>query len=118
MQQILEQLQQGEHEVVKDRQDGTLEMRVKAPTSLNLRAARLIKQLVTERDQVNHANIQLNAHLHHSMQEIEILKRQLKEAHDRINSSPVPPADTTKATPGNSGTDSGGETKSPESQAS
>lgn len=118
MQQILQQLQQGEHEVVQDRQDGTLEMRVKPPTALNLRAARLIVQIINERDQVVNSNVQLNAQLHQYLVENEALKQQIKELNDRLNSSPVPQANTSTPAGSNSGIHPDGETETPRSEAS
>ena len=118
MQQILQELQNGTHEVVKDLQDGTLEMRVKPPSALQMRAARVIIQVVNERDQVVNANVQLNAQLHQSLQENENLKQQLKELNDRLNSSPVPQADTSTSAGSDSGVHPGGEAETPRSEAS
>lgn len=118
MQQILQQLQQGEHEVVKDNEDGTLEVRVKAPSALNMRAARLIVQIINERDQIVNSNVQLNAQMHQVLEENSRLNTQLKELHDRLNSSTVPSTDTEAPNPSDSGTDSIGKDEAPGSEAS
>jgi predicted phage-related endonuclease len=118
MQQILHELQNGTHEVVKDLQDGTLEMRVKPPSALQLRAARLIVQIINERDQVVNSNVQLNAQLQQFLQENENLKQQIKDLNDRLNSSPVPQADSSTPSGSNSGIHPDGETEAPRSEAS
>ena len=118
MQQILQQLQNGTHEVVKDLQDGTLEMRVKPPSALQLRAARLIVQIINERDQVVNSNVQLNAHLTQALEENEALKQQIKDLNDRLNSSPVPQAEPSVSDSNDRGIDPTGEDETPRSEAS
>lgn len=118
MQQILQQLQHGTKEVVKDNGDGTLTMKDVPPTSLMLRTARLIIQIANERDQVVNSNIQLNAQLHHLLEENSRLNTQLKELNDRLNSSTVPSADTSTPNPSDRGVDSVGKDETPGSEAS
>ena len=118
MQQILQQLQQGTHEVIKDNGDGTLEMRVQPPSALQMRAARLIVQIINERDQVVNSNVQMNAQMQQLLEENETLKSQLKELNDRLNSSPVPPTDTETPNPSDSGAYSIGKVETSGSEAS
>ena len=86
MQQILAQLQQGTQETVKDNGDGTLEVRINPPSALNMRAARVIIQVINERDQVVNSNIQLNKQLQEYLQENEYLKLKVKELNDTLDS--------------------------------
>jgi hypothetical protein len=118
MQQILQQLQQGEQEVVQDLQDGTLEVRVKPPSALNLRAARLIVQIINERDQIVNANQSLTHQLQQFLEENSRLNTQLKELHDRLNSSTVPSTNTEAPNPSDPGVDSVGKDEAPGSEAS
>ena len=118
MQQILQQLQQGTQEVVKDNGDGTLEIRINPPSALQMRAARLIVQVINERDQIAGANIQLNAHMQQLLEENSRLNTQLKELNDRLNSSPVPPTHTETSNPSDSGADSSGKAETSGSEAS
>ena len=118
MQQILQELQHGVHEVVKDNEDGTLEMRVKPPSALQMRAGRLIVQIINERDQVIGANQNLSHHLTQALEENEALKQQLKELNDRLNSSPVPSTNAETPDSSNPGTDSSGKDEAPGSEAS
>ena len=118
MQQILQELQLGTHEVVKDNQDGTLEMRVKPPSALQMRAGRVIVQIINERDQVVNANVQLQAHLQQASKEIEALKQQIKDLNDRLNSSTVPSAQPETSNPSDTGVDSVGKTETSGSEAS
>jgi cell division protein FtsB len=118
MQQILQQLQHGENEVVKDNGDGTLVTRVKPPSALQMRAGRLIVQIINERDQVVNSNVQLNAQLQQLLEENSRLNTQLKELNDRLSSSSVPPTDTKASDSSNPGVDSVGETETTGSEAS
>ena len=118
MHQILQQLQSGTHEVVKDNEDGTLEMRVQPPSALQMRAGRLIVQIINERDQIVNSNQTLSKHLSQALEEIETLKNQLKELNDRLNSSPVPSADTSTPNPSDRGVDSVGKDETTGSEAS
>ena len=118
MQQILQQLQQGTQEVVKDRQDGTLEMKINPPSSLQMRAARLIIQIVNERDQVINSNQTLAKQLTQVLEENSTLTTQIKELNDRIASSPVSSTNSSPSTSNNPGTDPGRETPTSSSEAS
>ena len=118
MQQILQQLQQGTQEVVKDNGDGTLEVRINPPSALQMRAGRLIVQIINERDQVVNSNVQLNAQMHQLLEENSRLNTQLKELNDRLNSSPVPSTDTEAPNPSDPGVDPVGKDETPGSEAS
>ena len=118
MQQILAQLQQGTQETVKDSGDGTLEIRVNPPSALNLRAARVIVQVVNERDQVVNSNVQLNRQLSEYIQENERLKQQLKELNDSLNSKSVSEAKSEVTDSKPEGLDSTGKDETARSEAS
>lgn len=118
MQQILQELQQGTPEVVKDNQDGTLEMRITPPSALQLRAARLIVQIINERDQVINSNQSLAKQLTQVLEENSTLTTQLKELNDRIATSPVSPTNLGASTENNQGANPGGETSTSSSEAS
>lgn len=118
MQQILAQLQQGTQETVKDNGDGTVEIRINPPSALNLRAARVIVQVINERDQVVNANMQLNRQLNDYLQENERLKQQLKELNDSLNSKPVSETEPEVSDSKSEGLHPNGETETSRSEAS
>jgi hypothetical protein len=118
MQQILQQLQQGTQEVVKDLQDGTLEIRINPPTALHLRAARVIVQVINERDQIINANNTLNREIHDILEENETLKRQIKELNDRLNSGHISQPETIAPDSSNPGLDAIGKDETSGSEAS
>lgn len=117
MHQILAQLQNGTQETVKDNGDGTVEVRINPPSALHLRAARLIVQVINERDQIVNANNLLNRHIHSYMEENENLKRQVKELNERINSQHISKDVTEENSPTPEGLDSSGEVKAAGSEA-
>lgn len=82
MQQVLEQLTNGELEVVADDGNGNLTYIRRPPSSLHLRAVRLIKQLVAERDGMQTSYVSQQSALHDALQEIESLKSKLKEVNN------------------------------------
>lgn len=118
MQQILQELQHGTHEVVKDNGDGTLEMRINPPSALQLRAVRLITQIINERDQVINSNQTLAKHLTQAQEEVETLKHQLKELNDRLDSSTISQAEPTTPNPSDRGIDPIGKDETPRSETS
>lgn len=118
MQQILQQLQQGTTEVVKDNGDGTLITKVNPPSALQLRAARLIVQIINERDQVVTSNQSLAHQMQQILNENENLKRQLKESNELLNSRHVSQTDTRSDGTNAGGSSSDGKNETPRSEAS
>jgi hypothetical protein len=85
MHQILQQLQNGTTEVVQDNGDGTLVTKVTPPSALQIRAARLIVQIINERDQMSNANNQLTA-INHSLHNDNVtLNNSLQEALKQVD---------------------------------
>lgn len=83
MQQILQELNTGITRYVKQ-PDGSELMEHLPPSALQLRAARLIKQVVTERDQVITSNMTLTQSLQSSLDTIDKLNKQIEELNARL----------------------------------
>lgn len=118
MQQILEQLQSGSPEVVKDNGDGTLVHKITPPSALNMRAARVIVQIAQERDGLSRTAQHYAEQLQLLLDENATLNTKLKEFNDRNTTSPISPTQSSASDQSDSGVDSAGKVEVAGSEAS